>query len=1100
MDELLQTIQRASEPGRTEEDLKLAMEPMLRQLLQSMHGVTVQPSYEVRTGLAGRRDAVYGHFTLEYKRPGYLSSDQNVQRAAQQLAEYLEAVADQAGGRDALKRVAGACTDGRRIFFLRYWPQELLQARQVPVRRQLSLFGSDARPGGFQMLGPYLVTRASLEELLRYIRGLSRRPLIAEVLAETFGPGSEVAQNAVRALYNALGTTTSERVRTLYRQWERTFGVIYGEETAEVERDVPELARGYGLSAGAALKPALFAVHTYFALIMKLLAAEILALQEGSLAPSLLSELLGLDNTALRERLVRLEAGDDYRVYGIRNFLEGDFFRWYLDAWGDALGVALQAMIRRLSDFEPATPTLRPGEARDLLKKLYQYLVPKKLRHDLGEYYTPDWLAERLLNQLGYDGNPDIRLLDPACGSGTFLVLALARVRERMEFELWDRDPKRRRECAQKVLHNIVGFDLNPLAVIAARTNYLLAFGDLLRDVRPVEIPVYNCDAVLTPVLQRQQQGVQLALFGPQAVDYFYLPTVEGEFKVPRAVLQQQALGHVTSALEECVASGYSPDEFLARVDKQLQLDSGSRALLRELYEKVLDLERQGKNGIWARLLKNSFAPVLQGRFDIVAGNPPWVNWEHLPDSWRELTKGLWARYGLFSLKGHAARLGGGKKDLAMLFTYACADHYLKPKGQLGFVITQTVFKTKGAGDGFRRFRLGEDGSPLRVKTVDDLSDLQPFEGATNRTAILTLVKGEPTRYPVPYTVWQRRRGQRIALDSTLQEATERSQRRNYVAEPVDPVNPTSPWITANRYVLSALRKVVGKSFYSAHAGASTWLNGVYWVRVLGHRPDGLVVIENLGDVGKNEVPRVRAAIEPDLLYPLLRGRDIQPWHAATDAWILLAQDPDKRSGWPEPKMKTEWPHTYQYLIQFEEQLRRRSGFRQYFDPEKDPFWSMYNVGPYTMKPYKVVWRQMIPVPEAAVVSPVRDDVLGERPAVPQHVVTFIPLDDPMEAHFCCALMNSSVAGLVSASYSTSKSYGTPSVLHYVSIPRFDRDNEVHSKLAALSLRAHERPEDAQSIREEVDHLASLLWGLSERELRAVQRELSESPQAVAVP
>lgn len=1095
MDELLEAIQKASQPGRTEEDLKLAMEPILRRLLQAMHGVTVQPSYEVRTGLAGRRDAVYGHFTLEYKRPGYLSSEQNVHRAAQQLAEYLEALADQGQDKEALKRVAGACTDGRRIFFLRYWPQELLHARQVPASRQLSLFGGDETPGGFQMLGPYPVTRASLEDLFRYIRGLSRRPLVAEALAEAFGPGSEVAQDAVRALYHALVASDSERVRTLYRQWERTFGVVYGEETAEAEKDVPELAQGYGLPVGAGLKPALFAVHTYFAFIMKLLAAEILALQQGSLVPSLLTELLGLDNGALKKRLTRLEAGDDYRAYGIHNFLEGDFFRWYLDAWGETLGAALQAVVRNLSDFEPATPTLRPGEARDLLKKLYQYLVPRKLRHDLGEYYTPDWLAERLLNQLGYDGNPDVRLLDPACGSGTFLVLALARVRERMEFELWDRDPRRRRECAEKVLQNIVGFDLNPLAVIAARTNYLLAFGDLLRDVRPVEIPVYNCDAVLTPVLQRQQQEVQLTLFDPQAVDYFYLPTVEGEFRIPRAVLQQQALGYVTSALEECVTAGYSPDEFLARVDKQLHLDSGSRDLLRELYEKILDLERQGKNGIWARVLKNSFAPVLQGRFDIVAGNPPWVNWEHLPESWRELSKDLWARYGLFSLKGHAARLGGGKKDLAMLFTYACADHYLKPKGQLGFVITQTVFKTKGAGDGFRRFQLGEGGPPLRVKTVDDLSDLQPFEGATNRTAILTLIKGEPTRYPVPYTVWQRRRGQRIALDSALQEASERSQRRNYLAEPVDPANPTSPWITASRYVLSALRKVIGPSAYRAYEGANTGgLNGVYWVRIVERRPDGLVVIENLSDVGKIKVSQVRAAIEPDLLYPLLRGRDIQPWRAVTGAWILLAQDPEKRSGWPEQKMKTEWPHTYQYLKQFEEQLRRRSGFRQYFNPEKDPFWSMYNVGSYTLAPYKVVWKE---VANDLVVAVVASDESG-RVVVPDHTVVLVPFTDVTEAYYVCSLLASSCAQAVVRFYITG--HPSPHVMQHIRIPPFDSSNSIHTQLADLSRRAHEHPHETGPLLADIDRLAAELWGLSERELRAVRQELSRSPRVAADP
>jgi type I restriction-modification system DNA methylase subunit len=51
------------------------------------------------------------------------------------------------------------------------------------------------------------------------------------------------------------------------------------------------------------------------------------------------------------------------------------------------------------------------------------------VRHHLGEYYTPDWLAEQTLDRAGYAGDPEIRILDPSCGSGTFLVLAIARIR-----------------------------------------------------------------------------------------------------------------------------------------------------------------------------------------------------------------------------------------------------------------------------------------------------------------------------------------------------------------------------------------------------------------------------------------------------------------------------------------------------------------------------------------------------------------------------------------------------------------------------------------------------------------------------------------------
>ena len=57
-----------------------------------------------------------------------------------------------------------------------------------------------------------------------------------------------------------------------------------------------------------------------------------------------------------------------------------------------------------------------------------------------------------------------------------------------------------RRQLLDQILANIVGYDLNPLAVISARTNYLLALGDLLDQIEgEIDIPVYLADSVLTP-------------------------------------------------------------------------------------------------------------------------------------------------------------------------------------------------------------------------------------------------------------------------------------------------------------------------------------------------------------------------------------------------------------------------------------------------------------------------------------------------------------------------------------------------------------------------------------------------------------------------
>jgi len=76
---------------------------------------------------------------------------------------------------------------------------------------------------------------------------------------------------------------------------------------------------------------------------------------------------------------------------------------------------------------------------------------------------------------------------------------------------------------------------------------------------------------------------------------------------------------------------------------------------------------------------------------------------------YRKSTAGLWTDYDLFRQKGYKAKLGGAKDDISILMTYVCHDAYLKPTGKLGFVITQSVFNTKGGGEG-RGGRLRRDG------------------------------------------------------------------------------------------------------------------------------------------------------------------------------------------------------------------------------------------------------------------------------------------------------------------------------------------------------------------------------------------------------
>jgi hypothetical protein len=203
----------------------------------------------------------------------------------------------------------------------------------------------------------------------------------------------------------------------------------------------------------------------------------------------------------------------------------------------------------------------------------------------------------------------------------------------------------------------------------------------------------------------------------------------------------------------------------------------------------------------------------------------------------------------------------------------------------------------------------------------------------------------------------------------------------------------------------------------------------------------------------------------------------------------------------PLSLMQQSYPRTYGYLLRFKEALDRRRGFtgweRQF---QREAFYAIQRIGTYTFAPWKVVWPNIASALNAAVVGSAEGKII-----VPQHIVTLVACESEEEAHYICALLNSSSANFAARAYSQEggKSFGDPHILEHIRIPRFDRKNPVHLRLAELSKQAHEAAKvgDETRLREieaEIDRQAAKLWGLSDDELRDIQQslaELSETPE-----
>ncbi|MHA1775822.1 MAG: HsdM family class I SAM-dependent methyltransferase [Promethearchaeota archaeon] len=99
----------------------------------------------------------------------------------------------------------------------------------------------------------------------------------------------------------------------------------------------------------------------------------------------------------------------------------------------------------------------------DFFHLFYQKLVSPKVRHNLGEFYTPPDLASKMVVETYEFGQ---KIMDPACGTGVFLIEILKIIIFNTQHSL---DEKK------KAAKNVFGFDINPLACALARMNIILA-------------------------------------------------------------------------------------------------------------------------------------------------------------------------------------------------------------------------------------------------------------------------------------------------------------------------------------------------------------------------------------------------------------------------------------------------------------------------------------------------------------------------------------------------------------------------------------------------------------------------------------------------
>lgn len=794
-------------------------------------------------------------------------------------------------------------------------------------------------------------------------------------MKDDLGPNSGCAKDGVNVLLRKIQHNKSEQFQGFFNEWRELFQQV--SSTGPLNKNIlKELTKLYSLNLTLNRTEILFAIHTYIAIIIKFIASEILYQLRQPDTEAHLPNILQKSSSEFRSYLETLEKGEFFRQLGLDHFLEGtECFSWYLHEWDEALEKWLRLCLEVLSQYLFG-PRPQKGRINDLFRNLYQKMITTALRRELGEVYTPKWLAEFIIEDIGYDGDIKKKVLDPACGSGTFLIHLIEKVRTWLQLQ-------EKKLSDFEFQRSIVGFDLNPLAVLAARTNYLWAISDLIEPSLTLSIPVFVADSIATD-------------------------------------------------------------------DRR----------------------------------KNSVPPLFYNHFDYIIGNPPWINWEYLPESYKEKYMKLWQDYRLFPSKGWKGKLGYGKYDISAVFVYICMDLYLKNHGMLEFLVTQTLLRGI-PGRGFRQYEIineTKNKAPIKLglKKVHDLTQFQPFKDIINRTAIVQLIKNETTVYPIPYIEWEK--VGEVAPWESWNDVKIAFQLNQKVASPIIKDDTSSrPLVVNFENQINVLRdNIFQSSDYKAREGANTeGLNCAFWIRNLKREKNGLIhFLQILKGAKKKIIAQTPIPIEPDLIYPLIRSGDLNRWHYTPDAFIIFTPKYNKNIS-NEDFFKNSFPKTYHYLnLNFKNALSQRKSFEK--KSAQYPFYILF--GTDDMKsPFKVCWNRMGNRINAAVITEYDDPFIGLKPPIPQETLIYLTVETLEEAHYLCAILNSQIfTDLVSMfSMKGSKGFAAVNILENVRIPKFDRNNSLHKQLGMQSRTAHDKVErglTVSKIEETINQLAKDLF------------------------
>lgn len=802
-----------------------------------------------------------------------------------------------------------------------------------------------------------------------------------------FGPGSPIFEE-VTAELSILFNTLKDPVK--FDLWSKNMQLVYGTVPAEEA----------------------FVAQTYLMMLVRLLLARHLL---NGKPPALES----LD-------------GKLFESQGIK-IIEEDFFSWILSPlfW---------------SQFKPLVDTITDAldmydlEAvdEDIFKEIYQEIIKRGERHRIGEYYTPEWLAELTLNEAIATLDPKgkrklFSILDPACGSGTFLTNAIAFLK--------------RRGCSLKeILNNVYGIDLNPLAVAISRANYLLALGKRIeKRKRAIFIPVYMADSIKLPRVRKELiYGVSILAIDVDEKTQLNLPL---EIALDENKLKK-VLTIFASILSEYRKKRISSNQALNIFDKSHACEDNIMPILKDTIDTIMNLIDKDRDSIWVFMMRNIYAPLRlrEKKFDIVIGNPPWVSLRYIETPhYQSFLKKTVFKYGLLTQKETDLFT---QMDTSTVFYVKAADTYLSENGVLAFVMPRSVLTGAKQHETFKKQRK----PTMKLVKILDTEKVSPLFNVDSCSLIAKA--GKATIYPVPCVV----------VSGVLQEKNMRLDKaREYLAFDEAEYSPPRVGVEKSYYHDKVLEGacIVPRTLWFIEFITDKFGLNPYTPSVKS------LILPNAKDPWKKVI--ILGQVEKKFIFATLTGKNLLPFkpqflpiilpiRSSERSWIIFPSK-DLRS---EGEFKVaEWVDSAQRAWQANATKTSKKNFPNAMD------YVNYRNKLVVQKKYLryyIVYTGSGSHIAAAVVDTSRKlnfhvgkAKIPSNGFVADYTTFWFGTNDAREAHYLTAVLNSNILDQMIKEHQPKGKFGPRHICRLpfeFNVPKFNPENRLHRQIAAMGLKA----------------------------------------------